>query len=170
MVDKSRSLLWGFGLLAIAVTIAGCGKGANSDQMFAENSDMNVKRLAWLYGVYQVNHNWNGPRDEYEFRKFIQSQSPNRLSKIGINADSLDDYFISERDNLPFKIRWEVIGSPRGPEKPVIFESNGVDGKFHVGFTGNKLVEVDQSEYDKLWSGETDEITVNTDQRQDVGQ
>jgi hypothetical protein len=169
MVRKISILIGGFVFTALIAALIGCSKGPSADAMFAENSDINIKRLAWLYGVFQVNHNWNGPKDEAEFRKFIESQNPKRLSKIGIEMSSLENLFVSERDNQPFKIRWQVLGSPRGPEKPVIFEAAGVDGKFQIGFTGNKLVEVEQSEYDRLWSGESDDVAAS-DGRQNVGQ
>jgi hypothetical protein len=162
-------LIGGLAFTSLIVALIGCSKGPSADSMFAENSDTNIKRLAWLYGVYQVNHNWNGPKDEAEFRKFIESQNPNRLSKIGVEINSLANLFVSERDKQPFKIRWQVVGSSRGPDKPVVFEAAGVDGKFHIGFTGNKLVEVEQSDYDRPWSGESDDVAAS-DGRQNVGQ
>jgi hypothetical protein len=39
----------------------------------------------------------------------------------------------------------------------VVFEQEGVDGNYVVGFTGFLEKEVDRSEYDRLWSGAADD-------------
>ncbi len=150
-----------YGLLLVAsllITSAiGCGSGPNTDAMFADANDMNIKRLATLYSVYQIKHKWKGPKDNDEFKSFIAQQSSQRLKRIGVDPGKIDDLFVNDRDGQPFKIRWELEGNARGPSKPVVFESKGVDGKFLVAFTGNLMREVDQSDYDRLWEGKGDD-------------
>ena len=140
------------------VTLTGCS-GASSDSMFAAATDSNAKRLGTLYAQFQLSNADDyllGPSDKEKFVEFIQSRSSSGLQRIGVDKNNLDALFVSERDQQPFKIRWEVQGISRGPAQPVIFESAGSNGKFIVGFTGFIQKEVDQSEYDHLWSGAAD--------------
>ena len=145
-------------MCACFVIIAGCG-GTNSDKMFADATDSNAKRLGTLYAQYQVSNRdarFLGPADKDAFVTFIKEQNARGLERIGVDPDNLEPLFVSERDQQPFKIRWEVQGVSRGPAQPVIFETAGRDGTFVVGFTGFIQKEVDQAEYDRLWSGEAD--------------
>ena len=141
------------------VSLCSCS-GPNPDSMFAAATDSNAKRLGTLYGQFQLRNKEDrlaGPTSKEDFLEFIKEQKPDHLLRIGVDVNDLEAIFKSERDDLPFKIRWEVKGSMRGPAKPVIFESAGRDGKFLVGYTGFVEKEVDQSEYDRLWSGAGDE-------------
>lgn len=145
-------------MCAVFVSIAGCS-GSKSDKMFAEATDSNAKRLGTLYAQYQVSNRdrrFLGPADKEAFVAFIKEQNARGLERIGVDPNNLEAIFVSERDNQPFKIRWAVQGVSRGPAQPVIFESEGRDGKFIVGFTGFIQKEVDQAEYDRLWSGAAD--------------
>ena len=143
---------------AFLATIAGCG-GTNTDKMFADATDSNAKRLGALYAQYQVSNRearFLGPADKEAFVSFIKEQNARGLERIGVDPANLEPLFVSERDKQPFKIRWEVQGVSRGPAQPVIFETAGRDGTFIVGFTGFIQKEVDQAEYDRLWSGAAD--------------
>ena len=150
--------VWQGAVCIFVVALNGCF-GTNSDTMFKQATDSNAKRLGTLYAQYQISNPDDrllGPPDKEKFVEFIQSRSSSGLSRIGVDKDNLDSLFVSERDQQPFKIRWEVQGISRGPAQPVIFESVGNNGKFVVGFTGFIQKEVDQSEYDHLWSGAAD--------------
>ncbi|MEM9413327.1 MAG: hypothetical protein AAGA30_19620 [Planctomycetota bacterium] len=103
------------------------------------------------------NNDWVGPENEQELKQFIAAQESKRLKRMGIDQGDTDGLFVCERDQQPFKIRWSQLGHLRAPPIPIIFESTGVNGKFNVGFTGNIIREVDQTEYEKLWKGESDE-------------
>ncbi len=145
--------------VCVTVWLTGCG-GSNADSMFAAAADTNAKRLGTLYMQFQVQNMKNrlcGPSDQAEFEAFIRSQNDEGLARIGVDKSKIAELFTSSRDNLPFKIRWEVQTFARGPAQPVVFEQEGVDGKYVVGFTGFLEKEVDQAEYDRLWSGEADD-------------
>lgn len=127
--------------------------------MFAAATDSNAKRLGTLYAQFQVNNTNDrllGPADKSEFIEFVKTRGESGLQRIGVDKNAIENLFVSERDDQPFKIRWQVQGISRGPAQPVIFESEGRNGKFMVGFTGFIEKEVDQSEYDLLWSGSAD--------------
>lgn len=146
-----------FVLLAAAagVGLSGC-RNDGARAMIAANNDTNVKRLGTLYGLFHLRNEFRGPRNEAEFRAFIGGQDPARLALAGIDPAALDGVFVSERDRLPFRVRYGVNTRVRGPNLPVVFEESGRDGRRQVGFTGGTVQDVDPAAYDSLWSGAMD--------------
>lgn len=139
------------GLLALILGV-GCNQ-RGPDSTLASLNESNIQRLANLYFAYQKSHDFQGPKDEQEFRQFLQGVSPDKLRRIGVDPASLDSIFVSERDSQPFNIRYRVKGNIMGSDEPVIFESQGIDGKRMVGFLNMSQREVDAAEYDQLWAG-----------------
>ena len=147
-------------LLGATFAFAGCG-GADADSMIADANDTNVKRLATLYSLFHMQNSNKGPKNEQQLREFIESQDANRLKRGGIDATKLDELFVSERDGEPFVIRYGVNTVIRGPSKPVIFESTGVDGMRQVRFFNGSMQEVDADEYDRLMAGKAEKEKVD---------
>jgi hypothetical protein len=132
--------------------LIGCSSRTDPDSAIARVNGTNIERLANLYFTFQSQHEWRGPAGEAEFKSFLHKYNPHKLSRIGVDPNALDKLFISERDGQPFKIRYGVLGSAMGSSAPVIFESAG-DGKRRlVGVLDMQQCEVDESEYEKLWS------------------
>ena len=144
-------------LLMAVIVFSGCGAGNNPDKMFAQRFDTKIKKLAVLYSTYQARNNWTGPPDDAEFRKYIDSVSEKQLARLGLGKDQIDGLFQSERDDQPYRIRWSMVGGNGVPPKPILFESQGVDGKFLVGFTNGTSQEFSKDDYDKLWAGDGDD-------------
>lgn len=140
---------------AAGIGLSGCG-GDGAREMIAANNDTNVKRLGTLYGLFHLRNEFRGPRDEAEFRAFIGGQDPARLALAGIDPAALDSVFVSERDRLPFRVRYGMNTRVRGPDLPVVFEESGRDGRRQVGFTGGAVQEVEPAAYDSLWSQGSD--------------
>jgi hypothetical protein len=137
----------------LLVFISGCSRTIDPNEAIARVNSTNMQRLANLYFTYQMKNGWMGPKDETEFKKFLRSYNPKKLTRIGIDPNAIDELFKNERDGEPFKIRYSVPGSAMGSSEPVIFESVGVDGKRMVGFLDMQQREVDQAEYADLWAG-----------------
>lgn len=138
--------------------IVGCS-GDSARNLMASAADTNIKKLGALYLQFQLQNTQEtmvGPGDENEFKEFIRNQNPDGLEFIGVDLDELDAMFIGDRDNKPLKIRWGIKGVVRGAAVPVLFEQDGVEGKFMVGFNGFEVREVDKSEYDRMLAGEFD--------------
>jgi hypothetical protein len=131
----------------------GCRFEIDPNAAIAKANETNIQRLANLYFTFQMKNRWQGPKDEEQFKKFLKSYSRDKLTRIGINPDSIDELFVNERDGEPFKIRYSVRGSAMGSSEPVVFESTGVDGARMVGFLNMEQREVDESEYNDLWEG-----------------
>ncbi|MEM7455576.1 MAG: hypothetical protein AAF456_14580 [Planctomycetota bacterium] len=144
-------------VLCLYLLLSGCSNGPDPDTMFAENFDTEIKKLAVLYSTYQAKNSWTGPPDEAQFRSYISSISETRLGRLGITQSDIDGLFISERDGLPYKIRWSTVGGNGVPPKPILFEAEGAEGRYMVGFTNGTSQEFSRDDYDKLWAGEGDD-------------
>lgn len=139
--------LCGFTLLLTS----GCGK-VDPTARLAELNSSNVQRLSNIYVSFQSAHALNGPRNEGDLRRFVERLRPAALERIGIDPNGIDSLFLSERDGQPFVIRYGVRGSVMGSNEPVIFEAEGSDGRRMVGFLNSTSREVDEAEYDQLWT------------------
>jgi len=143
---RGRKTIW-FCLLVFA---AGCGDPVASE--VAAKNDANIKRVANLYGAYQVAHGWQGPADEKSFLEFARKLPDQNLQMMKIDRDAVDQVLKSERDGKPFKIRFSVGGGP-GAASALVFEDIGVGGKRQVAFNGAVVEEVDEPRYRELWEG-----------------
>jgi hypothetical protein len=132
--------------------LSGCTGSVNPENALAKANETNLQRLANLYVAFQTENNWVGPADEAKFKGFLRTFNPKKLTRIGIDPTATDQLFVSERDGQPFKIRYAVVGSMMGSLEPVIFEAEGVGGKRLVGFTDMSQREVDEAEYESLFS------------------
>ncbi len=132
--------------------LTGCSSRTDPDSAIARVNGTNTQRLANLYFTFQSQHEWLGPADEAEFKSFLHKYNPHKLGRIGVDPNALDKLFISERDEQPFKIHYGILGSAMGSSAPVIFESAGDGKRRMVGFLDMQQREVDESEYDALWS------------------
>ncbi len=144
---------WGvLGGCVVAGLIVGCSGSSDPDSAIASVNKTNIERLANLYFTYQSLHEWHGPPDESQFKSFLHGYNAHKLSRIGVDPNALDQLFVSERDGQPFKIRYGVQGSSMGSMAPVIFESVGNGKGRMVGFLNMEQREVNESEYNTLWS------------------
>jgi hypothetical protein len=132
--------------------LIGCTSQTDPDSAIASVNETNLQRLANLYFTYQSKHDWRGPANEAEFKSFLRGYNPAKLTRIGIDPNAIDGLFISERDGQPFKIRYGVVGSAMGSAEPVVFESTGDGERRLVGFLNMQQREVDETEYNSLWS------------------
>jgi hypothetical protein len=150
---QQRRLLWLLiGLLLPGFT--GCGSGNTPQAALRDANRTNMQKLANLYSMYQVQHQFKGPPSEEVFREFIGQLDEGTQSKMGVDSRGLDKLFISERDREPFLIRYGVPSGPRGSKEPVVFELTGKRGQRMVGFLNMVQREVDPEEYQQLWRAE----------------
>lgn len=143
-------------LLPALMLWGGCKRTSSVDNALAALNDSNIKRLSSIYAQFQVVRNWTGPKSAEELKQFVTEQGRERMQRVGVNLDRLDELLVSERDKQPFAIRWGLVSQARGPSVPVIFESGGVEGKFQVAFTGGEVIEVERAEYDEMFAGRRD--------------
>jgi hypothetical protein len=142
-------------LILALIILSGCPKDKATD-LFDSVNGSNVQRLANLYCVYQAAHDFKGPKDEQQFRQFISEMPESRLKYYSVDTSQLDQLFVSERDQKPFIIRWELKAKSRQGLVPLVFEQQGVDGKYMIGFSSFEVREVDRAEYDLYLNGKRD--------------
>ncbi len=151
-VRKTVNFLCVLSLLFSLCCLAGCGSGATPESAIADANQSNIQRLANLYMMYQVQHKFQGPKDETEFKTFLRGIDPEVLKPMGIEPDGIDELFICEQDREPFQIRYGVASGPRGSKEAVIFQKTGSSGKRMVAFLNMVQREVEDAEYESLFS------------------
>ena len=158
---KQRGWYKPHSVFLVFVVTWGLGCSESPEDMLRRSNSSRSKQLANLYMMYQAGHGWVGPKDETDFKEFIQGVNSASLEKMGVDVSDIEALFTSERDGEPFKIRYQVRGG-MGASDPVIFEATGKRGKRIVGFTAMREVEVESDEeYDKLWSGEYEKASTS---------
>lgn len=128
----------------------GCTDRVTSEVAAKNNS--NIKRLVNLYAGYQLTHGWQGPPNEQALKNFVTSGGlpPKNFHMMGIDVEKPELVFVSERDGLPFKVKYGMAGGI-GSVIPVVFEQSGYGGKKQVGFTTPIVEEVTDARYSDLW-------------------
>jgi hypothetical protein len=140
------------GLTALALLVAGCtSREEVFEQKFqAQNSDR-IMQLTNLYCLYQQRHGQTSPADEAQLKSYVLELPAKIQERFMVDPAAIDDVFLNPRDGKPFKVRWNAKLPILGPSTPIVFEEDGVDGKFQVAFHDQTVEEVDQARYDELW-------------------
>lgn len=134
--------------------VGGCGGAPSTEKMVRDANQSNIQRLTNLYTRHQMQKGSQGPRNEGEFKKFIESVDQSTLEQMGVDLTKMDSLFISERDQQPFDIRYGVRASFRGDMVGLIFESEGVEGVRQVGFSTIAVRDIDDDDqYKDLKAG-----------------
>ena len=145
-----------FSLVLCLPLLCGCQGNGGREASIASINSNNMQRLTNLYTLFQMQNGWTGPEDKIEFSEFVSSQSERTLKRLGIAPEDVESVFVSEWDNQAFVIRYGVLGSSRGSDAPVIFDSVGSGGSRRVSFTSRKILEVsDDKEYQAYLNGES---------------
>jgi hypothetical protein len=141
-----RTLCWV--VLGLIVT-PGCG----SDEVNSPTA-VKLRGLANLYLDYAVARNGQGPAGEQAFRKHIRGMPDFVVKNNGLDPDSLDSAFVSQRDQEPFVVRYGTrITDLRGDSRQVIaHEKSGKNGKRLVVYASTRVDLVDEARLQELTS------------------
>lgn len=141
-------------LLIALVAFSGCGGGNSDDAMIKDANKLNIQRLTNLYTRHQMQNSSQGPKNEQEFKKYIQGVDSATLEKMGIDLADINSLFVSDRDQQPFEIRYGVAASFRGDAVGLIFEKQGLNGVRQVGLSTIAVKEIeDDQQYSQLLAG-----------------
>ena len=144
-------------LTCALLSLSGCG-GADPADVVASMNDSNIRKVANLYMAFQFRNGMRGPRDEEEFKRFIQNDMPhNKLEMMNVDPDAVDELFVSEMDGLPFEVNYGLTGSAMSV-MAVVFDQAGVDGIRRAGFTNGPVQEVNEEQYRQLKENPTQNI------------
>lgn len=153
---------------AMLLAVLGCGSGESEVlSVIRSNNDCNGKRLANLYYFHQtLSPRREGPKDEAGFRTFISSVKPEQLAEMNVDVGRLDDLFVSERDGVPFLIRYGVAipGVGGGHHQAVIFERQGQRGQISVYMTGPRVVDIPVADSEAYQQGLHDILGIPPEQ------
>jgi hypothetical protein len=145
-----KTARWSF-LLVVVVTgagLAGCSQPSASSQIAAMN-DSNLRRVANLYSAFQMRNGFQGPKDEAEFKEFIQSMPPQKLEMMLVDPSSIDELFMSESSGEALEVVYGLKGS-LGAQMAAVFELSDSDGKRRVAFTNGGVELIDDQQYKQL--------------------
>jgi len=103
-----------------------------------------LRALAINYQRYAGQNQGNGPPTEQKFKDFIK--------KVGLpEGITIDDLFISPRDNQPYEIRYKVRPGSPGPDSPVImWEQTGEGGTRQIARSSGSVLVVPEAEFEQL--------------------
>jgi hypothetical protein len=132
--------------LGVAFAAAGCGA---SDPPSPGGPDQKLNReMGDLYGLYVREHGGRSPKDEQEFREFLNGKQE-IIERMGITVDKM---FVSPRGDAP--LEW-VYGAtpPRGSTGMTYigYEKTSVDGKRFVMAAGGMHEMIDEAQFRKLF-------------------
>ncbi len=152
MTYTARLKLLVMSLLTFGVVFgtSGC---SHSDKPMSE-SEKNLKALAVFYGQYVGQHRGQGPPNEAEFKKYVQSLPAAQLEVFKLDQGSLDQVFISPRDKEPYGVAYKTKSSTPGSSGGgmVIWEQKGVNGKHFVADSLGKIEEIDEATFNQRLS------------------
>lgn len=124
--------------------------GCNEQNPPPTPQESHLKALAVCYGKFIQQNKGQPPKDEAEFKAFIQKLGP---SQIPGGAADLDSLFISPRDRQPYVVRYGLDRSQMmpGPNMPVVaYEQTGLEGKRYVADMVGGVREVDEAKFKEL--------------------
>jgi hypothetical protein len=128
-----------------------------------------IQRLANSYQFFQAKNGYQGPKNEKEFKDFIQDPVNQKgFDRAGIDNSDVEAMFVSPRDEEPFKVKYGVSGSPYGFKEAIIFETAGVEDELMVGFGsgGTELMSADEA--DKLFDKKAKKKITRGDSEEDI--
>jgi hypothetical protein len=131
-------------LLAVyAALLSGCGDGEAQKQMQERD---NIRTLARMYGQFMSGHRGVGPKNEAEFKQYLESR---KGELAGEQITDINTLFISNRDEKPYVVVYG-LGQPAAmtPTGRVIaYEQQGVDGKRMVAYETMAADELDEERF-----------------------
>src|SRR5690606_6463432 len=119
--------------------------GCEQQTAAAPDGLINIKRLAMAYGQF-VNASGRPPRDEAEFRVFIEKQQ----SSGRVLQPTEGDLFTSPRDGKPYVIPYGKLSPAQKSKGVAAYEQTGLDGKRQIAFTIGMVEEADDARMNEI--------------------
>ncbi len=139
MPNRLLAAAWGLGLCAsgLAISVSGCTSSAPP----ATPAQMQLKELATYYSQYTGVHQGRGPKNEADFKAFIQQRAGS------MSSEQIDALFISPRDQKPYVIAYNVrLGAMPQTAPPVVaHEEIGVEGRRFAADVLGGVEEIDEA-------------------------
>jgi hypothetical protein len=141
---KPMQLICLIGVLAPLILV-GCEK----TDAFSPTEASNLKPLAVMYGRFISSNSGRGPKDQQEFKAFIQSRPKDELSNL--NVSDIESLFVSSRDKKPYKFKFDPKPAVPGQSANIFaWEQDGLEGKRYVAGTLGEILEADEQKFRQL--------------------
>ena len=135
----------------VFLSVSGCGGGDDEGSTSGTSeTEQRLTAITKLYGAYQNAHAGQPPRNEQEFKEFVNALPEKERQGLGIQ--DVQSIWTSPRDNEAFEIRYgQVAGPPSVPqarpgesiniapgsgnepkETVIAHEKSGADGRRYV--------------------------------------
>ena len=128
-----------FLLALLLAAFSGCGPKADLETAELRS---NMRALAVCYGDYMKTNRGRAPKSEKALRKWLEKRGDEYLEVL--HVDTVDDIFISSRDNEPYVV---IYGKPANV---IAYESVGIDGKRFVADNLGVAMEVDEAKFAEM--------------------
>ena len=107
--------------------LSGCGQRSGDQGSELNPQDQHILQMASLVGAYKAANNGKSPASPDVLKSWAQKQPKDKLTAV---KDSLDDVFISPRDNEPYQLAPPPQGMrAMGPPRILVYEKTGKGGK-----------------------------------------
>ena len=138
-------------LLFLAVGLACLGCGSPGGEANRAREESGLKPLALFYARFVPQHQGKPPKDEAEFKAYLQEpQNLEELQKV-FNVPNLDALFVSSRDKKPYVVIYGPTSGEGPAGQPVVaYEQEGVNGKRFVASKMGAVEEVDEARFRKM--------------------
>lgn len=133
-------------LLVGCVANIGCNSGSSASSQARRQQ---TSRLRLVVGMFVSSQQALGrpPRDEAEFKQYINQNGSRVLEHAGVS--SADELLVSERDGKPLVVLYQP--TPQQKATGVIaYEAEGVDGRRDVGFQLGNIQSMTDAEFAEL--------------------
>jgi hypothetical protein len=133
-------------LTAILFTFqTGCGSGTSAT---VDLKNTHIATISGLYAQYQARNRGRFPKNDADFKKYINEQAKGTLDLMGLA--SADELLTSERDRQPIKVLYGKHGMTPDMIEVIAYEETGNNGLRLVAFRGGGYDEFDQERFDKI--------------------
>ena len=124
---------------------SGCGSGSKA---YVDLKSSHVATVAGLYSQFQAANRGRFPKDDSDFKKYINSTHKGTLEKMGLAT--ADDLLKSDRDGQPIKILYGKHGMTPDMLEVIAHEEVGVGGMRLVAFRGGGYEEYDEQQFGQI--------------------
>jgi len=138
-------------LLIFAVGLACLGCGGPGGEASRAREESGLKPLALFYARFVPQHQGKPPKDEAEFKAYLnEPQNLEELQKV-FNVPNADAIFVSGRDKKPYVVIYGPTSGEGPAGQPVVaYEQEGVNGKRFVASKMGAVEEVDEARFRKM--------------------
>jgi hypothetical protein len=126
-------------LLLFVAVVTGCGERNSSPKL----QESNLRMVAVLYSQFVSAHGGERPRDEDDFRVFVQSLGPGVLERAGLSG--VNELLLSRRDGQPFAVKYKNVNWKLS--HVIAYEQQGTGGTRYLASDLGAVSEITEQQF-----------------------